>query len=65
VRTQTSKTHASRKKLRRKSPVTRTQPFSPVWEKVLRIAGTIPEADLHKLPTDLTAQHDHYVYDNE
>lgn len=34
----------------------------PVWEEILRIARTIPEPDLHKLPTDLAAHHDHYLY---
>lgn len=34
----------------------------PVWEEVLRIARSIPEPDLHKLPTDLAAHHDHYLY---
>ena len=34
----------------------------PVWEELLRIAQSIPEPDLHKLPTDLAAHHDHYLY---
>jgi len=34
----------------------------PIWEELLRIARSIPEPDLHKLPTDLAAQHDHYLY---
>lgn len=34
----------------------------PIWEELLRIAQSIPEPDLHKLPTDLAAHHDHYLY---
>ena len=34
----------------------------PVREELLRIAQSIPEPDLHKLPTDLAAHHDHYLY---
>ncbi len=34
----------------------------PVWEEILRIAQSIPEPDLHKLPTDLAAHHDRYLY---
>jgi hypothetical protein len=30
-----------------------------IEEKLLRIAQSIPEPDLHKLPTDLAAHHDH------
>ena len=33
----------------------------PVWTEILSIAKSIPEADLHKLPTDLAANHDHYL----
>ncbi|MDH4305425.1 MAG: hypothetical protein OEV53_15315 [Nitrospira sp.] len=39
-----------------------TQKPRPLWEDILRIARTIPEPDLHKLPTDLAAHHDHYLY---
>lgn len=34
---------------------------APVWEELLRIARTIPESDLHKLPTDMSVNHDHYL----
>jgi hypothetical protein len=34
----------------------------PVWDKLLKIAHDIPKADLHKLPTDLSARHDHYLF---
>ena len=42
--------------------VPKTKKSTPVWEEVLRIAQSIPEPDLHKLPTDLAAHHDHYLY---
>ncbi|MDN5942077.1 MAG: hypothetical protein L0H94_09370 [Nitrospira sp.] len=35
---------------------------APVWEELLRITQTIPESDLHKLPTDMSVNHDHYLY---
>lgn len=34
----------------------------PVWTEILNIAKSLPEADLHKLPTDLAANHDHYFF---
>jgi hypothetical protein len=40
----------------------KTKPPRPIWEDLLRIAQSIPEPDLHKLPTDLAAHHDHYLY---
>ena len=33
---------------------------TPVWAEILKIAQSIPEPDLHKLPTDLAANHDRY-----
>lgn len=42
--------------------VLKTKKSRPVWEEVLRIARSIPEPDLHKLPTNLSAHHDHYLY---
>ena len=44
----------------RRSP--KTKKVRPIWEELLRIAQSIPEPDLHKLPTDLAAHHDHYLY---
>jgi len=35
---------------------------APIWEEILKIAQGIPQSDLHKLPTDLAANHDHYLY---
>ena len=40
----------------------KTKKARPIWEELLRIAQSIPEPDLHKLPTDLAARHDHYLY---
>ena len=37
-------------------------PHAPICEEILRIAQSIPQGDLHKLPTDLAANHDHYLY---
>jgi hypothetical protein len=34
----------------------------PIWKELLRIAKSIPKADLHKLPTDGDEHHDHYLY---
>lgn len=35
---------------------------APIWEEILKIARSIPPGDLHKLPTDLAANHDHYLF---
>lgn len=43
-------------------PALKPKKSRPVWEELLRIARSIPEPDLHKLPTDLAAHHDHYLY---
>ena len=43
-------------------PALKPKKSRPVWEELLRIAQSIPEQDLHKLPTDLAAHHDHYLY---
>ena len=40
----------------------KTKKPRPIWEELLRIAQSIPVPDLHKLPTDLAAHHDHYLY---
>jgi len=49
----------------RSRSVSRTRkalPHTPIWEEILKIAQSIPQGDLHKLPTDLAANHDHYLY---
>jgi len=35
---------------------------APIWEEILRNGRDVPEADLHKLPTDLALHHDRYLY---
>ena len=50
------------KPTRRGTRISRTRKSRPVWEELLHIARTIPEADLHKLPTDISVNHDHYLY---
>ena len=49
--------------LKRSSPDVRRRRKlkTPVWAEILKIAESIPEPDLHKLPTDLAANHDHYL----
>lgn len=50
------------KRGRKGSSTIKARKPGPVWEEILRIARAIPEPDLHKLPTDLAAHHDHYLY---
>lgn len=33
----------------------------PIWQQILDFVLRVPEADLHKLPTDLAEHHDHYL----
>ncbi len=46
----------------RSSRARKARTHTPIWEEILKIARGIPEGDLHKLPTDLAANHDHYLY---
>lgn len=46
----------------RRAPNRGKRRLVPIWEELLSIAKAIPKADLHKLPTDLAAYHDHYLY---
>jgi hypothetical protein len=34
----------------------------PIWEKFIEASRQIPDEELDRLPTDLAAQVDHYVY---
>jgi predicted XRE-type DNA-binding protein len=34
----------------------------PIWERIAEIAAEIPPEELERLPTDLAANHDHYLY---
>ncbi len=60
-------TMASNGKLKKVGPtrtsrVNRRKWAVPIWDRIVKIAETIPPAELHKLPTDLAANHDHYLY---
>ncbi len=56
-----NRTHACPREVR-STPSRAKRRRAPIWEELLRIAKAIPKADLHKLPTDLAAHHDHYLY---
>ena len=34
----------------------------PIWEKIAEITARVPPEEWEKLPTDLAANHDHYLY---
>ena len=34
----------------------------PIWEKFIEASREIPDEELDRLPTDLAAQVDHYIY---
>jgi hypothetical protein len=34
----------------------------PIWEKMIEASREIPDEELDRLPTDLAAQVDHYIY---
>lgn len=34
----------------------------PIWEKIAEITASVPPEEWEKLPTDLAANHDHYLY---
>ena len=38
------------------------KPSKPFWQKVLEASARIPEEELRRVPTDLAAQVDHYIY---
>ena len=42
------------------APPQETRP--PIWERCEEASRTIPDAELDRLPTDLAAQIEHYVY---
>ena len=37
-------------------------PPKPIWERIAELGESLPEEEQAKLPTDLAAQHDHYIY---
>ena len=38
------------------------KPSKPFWQKALEASERIPEDELQRVPTDLAAQVDHYIY---
>ncbi len=34
----------------------------PIWERIAEITASVPPEEWEKLPTDLAANHDHYLY---
>src|SRR5262249_51604085 len=44
------------------SPEEPPKPSKPFWQKVLEASERIPEEELQRVPTDLAAQVDHYIY---
>jgi predicted XRE-type DNA-binding protein len=43
-------------------PVPKGNDRRPIWEKVAEISASVPAEEWAKLPTDLAANHDHYLY---
>lgn len=37
-------------------------PEPPIWETIIRLGQQIPEDELASIPTDLSINHDHYLY---
>jgi hypothetical protein len=37
-------------------------PHKPIWEEIQELTAGIPDEVWDKLPTDLSEQHDHYIY---
>jgi len=40
----------------------KAKPEPPIWEKLRAIMQRVPRSELEKLPKDLSANHDHYLY---
>ncbi len=34
----------------------------PIWEEIAEITASVPDEVWEALPTDLSAEHDHYIY---
>lgn len=34
----------------------------PIWQEILELTADVPDEVWDALPTDLSAQHDHYIY---
>jgi len=37
-------------------------PVMPFWERIENVMKDVPEAEWDEIPTDLSDQHDHYIY---
>jgi hypothetical protein len=46
----------------RESAIQPRKTRQPIWEKFIEASHQIPDEELDRLPTDLAAQVDHYVY---
>ena len=46
----------------RESAIQPRKTREPIWEKFIEASRQIPDEELDRLPTDLAAQVDHYVY---
>lgn len=44
------------------NPVESTPAHKPIWEVIQEISATVPDEVWDTVPTDLAAQHDHYIY---
>jgi hypothetical protein len=41
---------------------TTDQPLKPIWQVIIESVQDLPPEELERLPTDLSAEHDHYIY---
>jgi putative addiction module CopG family antidote len=48
----------------RATPKTETEapPSEPTWQRVLKIMANVPDSVFDRIPTDGSAQLDHYIY---
>jgi Arc/MetJ-type ribon-helix-helix transcriptional regulator len=48
-----------------KEPASQGQPATarkPIWEVFQELSASVPDEDWDRLPPDLSAEHDHYIY---
>ena len=57
AQTPTTQTAATKSTLCRRRTVRK-----PIWEQFIEASAEIPDEELDRLPTDLAAQVDHYIY---
>ncbi len=53
---------AARKQAIRKGSAARNGREMTIEEKIRALVSKVPRSELRKLPTDLSANHDHYLY---